>query len=147
MLFPAVVGDDQHEVGYARVKNVSGADLALGDVVVWDISGSVDGVRATKPAAATLSLGVGIMVAALATNAYGPAQAYGYRAQAKVTNHATQAITAGDILLPVDAAHHLARSGASDGLTGFFYAAEDVAAITTTTLAAAALHKVIIRAC
>jgi len=146
MLWPAVVGDDQAEVGYARVKNVSGAAFAKGDVVAWDTS-APDGVRVTTPATAVLGLAVGALVAVLANNVYGPCQVYGYSAYVYVTNHATQAIAAGDILIAVDAATHLARSGASDGKSGWFHAAEAVAAITTTTLAAKALKKVFIRAC
>jgi hypothetical protein len=144
MLFPAVVGDDQMEVGYGRFKNVSGAAMAKGDVPVLDIS-APDGVRISKPATATLSLLVGVLVVALANNAYGLAQTYGYNAYALVTNHATQAIAAGNILVPVDGTYHLTYSAASDGKTGFIFAAEAVAAITTTTLAAAALKKVIIK--
>jgi hypothetical protein len=145
MIWPAVVGDDQQEVGYARVKNVSGAAFARGDVVAWDVS-SPDGIRVSTPATATLGLAVGVLAAALANGAYGPCQVYGYTAYAYVTNHATQAIAAGDILIAVDAGTHLARSGPSDGKSGWFHAAEAVAAITTTTLAAKALKKVIIRA-
>lgn len=145
MLFPAVVGDDQAEVGYARVKNISGGAMAKGDSVVLDVS-APDGVRVSKPATATLSLFMGVLIAAVANGAYGLVQAYGYNAFASVTNHATQAIAAGDILIPVDAAYHLNRSGAGDGKTGFVFAAEAVAAITTTTLAAAALRKVFVRA-
>lgn len=145
MMWPSVVGDDQAEVGYARVKNVSGAAFAKGDVVAWDTS-APDGVRVTTPATAVLGLAVGVLSAALANGAYGPCQVYGYTAYAYVTNHATQAVAAGDILIPVDAGTHLARSGASDGKSGFFHAAEALAAITTTTLAAKALKKVIIRA-
>jgi len=145
MLFPAVVGDDQAEVGYARVKNVSGGAYVKGDLVAWDIS-APDGVRVSTPATATLGLAVGPLVAALANGAYGAVQAYGYNANVYVTNHATQAIAAGSILVTVDAGTHLAYSAAADGKTGFFHAAEAVAAITTTTLAAKALKKVFIRA-
>lgn len=145
MLFPAVVGDDQAEVGYARVKNVFAGTLNKGDSVVWDVS-APDGVRVSKPASATLSLFVGVLIAALAQNAIGLVQSYGYNTAAFVTNDATQAVAAGDILIPVNGQTYLARSAASDGKTGFVYAAESVAAITTTTLAAAALKKVFIRA-
>ncbi len=146
MIWPSVVGDDQAEVGYARVKNVSGAAFVRGDIVTWDVS-APDGVRVTTPAAATLSSAVGVLTAALANSAYGPCQVYGYTAYAYVTNHATQAIAAGDILVPVNAGTHLAWSAVADGKSGFFCAAEAVAAITTTTLAAKALKKVFIRAC
>ena len=146
MMFPAVVGDDQAVVGFARVKNASGVAEALGEAVVWDIS-APDGVRVSKPATATLSLLVGVLIQALAANAYGLVQTYGYNLYALVTNHATQAIAAGDCLVPVAAATHFAFSATGDGKSGFVYAAEAVAAITTTTLAAAALHKVFLRGC
>lgn len=146
MQFPAVVGDDQAEVGYVRIKNVSGGSLALGDTVTFDTT-AMDGVRISKPATANLSLIAGVLVQALANNAYGLAQCYGYNAYASVTNHATQAIAAGDILVPVNAQTYLTYSAASDGKTGIIFAGEAVAAITTTTLAAAALKKVFIKAC
>lgn len=146
MLFPAIVGDDQFEVGYARVKNVSGAAFAKGDVVCWDTGATADGIRVSTPATATLGLAAGIVMQALANLAFGVVMVFGFCTEAYVTNHATQAITAGDILIPVNGGTHLARSGASDGKSGFFHAAEDVAAITTTTLAAKALKKVYVRA-
>lgn len=141
MLFPGVVGDDQAEVGFARIKNVSGGALAQGDAVVWDIT-APDGVRVSKPATATLSLFVGVLLAALANGGYGPVQCYGYCASAKVSNDTSQAIAAGDILIPVNGQTYLNRSAASDGKSGFIYAAE---AFATATTPAAALKKVFIR--
>lgn len=141
MLLPAVVGDDQAEVGFTRVKNVSGGALAQGDTVVWDVT-APDGVRVSKAATATLSLLVGILVAALANGAYGIAHSYGYNANAKVTNDTSVAVAAGDILIPVNAQVYLARSAASDGKTGFVFAAE---ALATATTPAAALKKVFIK--
>jgi hypothetical protein len=57
----------------------------------------------------------------IADSNYGIAQAYGYRQSAFVTNDTSQAIAAGDILIPVNAQNYLARSAASDGKSGFVY--------------------------
>lgn len=67
---------------------------------------------------------------------------YGYNSAVYVTNNTSQAIAAGDILLPVNGANHFARSAASDGLTGFIYAAQ---AFATATTPAAATGKVFLR--
>ena len=108
---------------------------------VWDIS-TADGVRVSKPASATLSLLVGLANKDIADSAYGLVQAYGYRASCYVTNDTSVAIAAGDILIPVTAVWHTARSGASDGKSGFLYAAE---AFATAATPAAANKKCFIR--
>jgi hypothetical protein len=144
MLFPAVVGDDQAEVGYARVKNVSGATRARGDAVVWDIS-APDGVRVSVAATATLSLLAGVLIAELTNNSYGLAQAFGYNTAAKVINSTDVTIVAGDILVPVNAQVYLAYHADSTnkkGLSGsVFYADADFATATTP---AAVLKKIFI---
>ena len=60
-----------------------------------------------------------------------------------MTNDTSQAIAAGDILIPVNAQWYLARSAASDGKSGFIYAGE---AFATATTPAAANKKVFVRA-
>lgn len=145
MLWPAVVGDDQAEVGFARVKNVSGGAYVAGDAVVWDVT-APDGVRVSTPATATLSLLVGVLIAALANGAYGIAQCYGYRSAAKVINSTDVTIVAGDILVPVNAQKYLAYHADSTNKKGLegsvFYADADFATATTP---ASASKKVFIK--
>jgi hypothetical protein len=142
MQFAAIQKEDPERV-FTIVYNVAGATITLGYPCVWDISASVDGLRVSKPATATLSLFVGIAVENISDSNYGKVQNYGYRESALVTNDTSQAIAAGDILIGVNAQWHLARSAASDGKTGFVYAAE---AFATATTPAAANKKVLIRA-
>ncbi len=140
MLFPHVVNTEADKA-FVNVLNVQAVTVDAGDAIVWDV-GTADGVRVTQPVTATLSLLVGIADAPIAASAYGLAQGYGYRSQALITNDTSVTVTAGDILKPVTATDRLTRSAASDGLTGFVYAAETFAIATTP---AAALKKVFIR--
>jgi len=142
MIFSAFQREDDDSI-FTVVKNVAGSSFAAGQVCVWDITSSVDGVRVSVPATATLSLFRGVCAEAIADGTYGKVQVGGYNSYASVTNDTSQAVAAGDILIPVNAAKHLARSGASDGKSGFIYAA---AAVTTATTPAAAAVKVLIRA-
>lgn len=141
MLFQRINRSDPERV-FSIFYNVAGATQTGGDVTVWDTSTS-DGVRITKPATATLSLMVGVINADIADSSYGLVQQYGYRSQALITNDTSNAIAAGDILIPVNAQRYLARSAASDGKTGFIFAGESFATATTP---AAALKKAFIRA-
>jgi hypothetical protein len=142
MIFNAFQREDDDAV-FTVARNVSGGTFALGEVAVWDISASVDGVRVSVPATATLSLFRGVAGEAVVDSAYGRFQVHGYNANALVTNTTNTAIAAGNILIPVDAVKYLARTGASDGKSGFVYAAE---AVATAATPAAAAHKVLIRA-
>ena len=142
MLFQRLNRSDAEKV-FIIVQNVAGATITANYPCVWDISASVDGVRVSKPASATLSLFVGIADEDIADQAYGLIQTYGYRTSAFVTNDTSVAIAAGDILIPVTAVWHMARSGASDGKSGFIYASE---AFATATTPAAVNKKVLIRA-
>jgi len=142
MIFNAFQREDDDAV-FTVARNVSGGAYSAGQTAVWDAGASVDGVRVTVPATATLSLFRGLAGEAVADSGYGRFQVHGYLAAASVTNDTSVAIVAGDILIPVDAAKHLARSAASDGKTGFVYAA---AAVATATTPAAASVKVLIRA-
>lgn len=128
---------------FSIVYNVAGATITAGYPAVWDITSSVDGLRVSKPATATLSLFVGIATQNIVDSAYGKVQHYGYKQSGYMTNDTSVAIAAGDILIPVDAQWYLARSAASDGKSGFVYAAE---AFATATTPAAANKKVLIRA-
>lgn len=126
------------QVGY----NVSGGTNSSGIAIVWDISASVDGIRNTQPVTATLSLLVGATAEQISNSSYGRIQSYGLNTQVYVTNDTSQAIAAGDILIPVNAQNYFARSAASDGKSGFCYAA---AAVSTATTPAAAVTKVLLR--
>lgn len=142
MLFQRINRDDA-ERAFVIVRNVAGATVTAHYPVVLDISASVDGVRVSKPATATLSLFMGVSVRDILDSGYDLIQAYGYKASAFITNDTSVAIAAGDILIPVNAQWYLARSAASDGKSGFIYAAE---AFATATTPAAANKKVFIRA-
>jgi hypothetical protein len=142
VLFQRINRSDAERV-FMVAQAVSGGTITAGYPVVWDISASVDGVRVTQAATATLSLLVGIAVDTILNSAYGRIQVYGLQTQANVTNDTSQAIAAGDILKAVNAQNYLTRSGASDGTTGFVYAA---AAVATATTPAAAGVKVFLRA-
>jgi hypothetical protein len=143
MLFQRINRSDAETV-FAIFYNVAGATITANYPAVWDISTSVDGVRVTQPAAATLSLIVGISTEDIADSAYGKFQVYGYRASAYVTNDDSYTIDSGDILIPVDSQWYLdlSSSGESDGKSGFIYAAQSFAINTTP---AAANKKVLIR--
>jgi hypothetical protein len=134
MLFQRINRNDSEAV-YTIVYNVAGSQMTNGYAVQWDISASADGVRVTKPAAAGLSALLGVAAADIADSAYGKVQVYGFKTSGWVYNNQTTSILAGDILLPVTASYHFTRSGASDGLTGFVYAAESYATMTTSITA------------
>lgn len=121
---------------------MAGATITANYPAVWDISASVDGVRVSKPATATLSLIVGIATADIADSAYGKFQVYGYRASGYITNDTSITVAAGSILIPVNAQWYLDYTSASDGKAGFVYAAEEFAINTTP---AAANKKILIR--
>lgn len=140
MLIQRINRTDAERV-FAVFYNVAGAQITAGYPAVFDVS-SPDGVAVSKPATATLSLVVGVAIENISDSAYGKFQLFGYRSQAFVTNDTSVAIAAGDILIPVNAVWHLARSGASDGKSGFIYAAE---AFATATTPAAANKKVFLR--
>ncbi len=126
---------------FAIFYNVSGATVTANYAAVWDTS-TADGVRVTKPATATLSLLVGLANKDIADSSYGLFQNYGYRSSGFTTNGTSQAIAAGDILVPVNAQSYLTWSAASDGKTGFIYAGQSFATATTP---AAVNQKVFIR--
>lgn len=143
MYFPTI-NRDRAERGFGVFYNASGATMTAGYPAVLDTTATlVDGNRVTKPLAALLSLFVGVAAENIADQAYGKFQTYGYCQSILVTNDASQAIAAGDILVPVTAQWHLARSGVSDGKSGFIVAA---AAVATAATPAAALVKGFIRA-
>ena len=141
MLFQRINREDAERV-FAIFYNVAAATITANYPAVWDVT-APDGVAVSKPATATLSLLVGVATEDIADSSYGKFQLYGYRSSALVTNDTSVAVAAGNILIPVNAQWHLARSAASDGKSGFIYAAE---AFATATTPAAANKKVFIRA-
>lgn len=141
MIFQRINREDAEKV-FLIAYNVAGATITANYPAVWDIS-SPDGVRVSKPATATLSLFVGVANKDIADSAYGLFQVYGYRASAYLTNDTSQAVAAGDILIPVNAQWYLDWSAASDGKSGFIFAGE---AFATAATPAAANKKVFIRA-
>jgi hypothetical protein len=141
MIFQRVNREDAEKV-FLIAYNVAGATITANYPAVWDVS-TADGVRVSKPATATLSLLVGLANKDIVDSAYGLFQVYGYRASGLVTNDTSQAIAAGDILIPVNAQWYTTRSAASDGKSGFLYAGE---AFATATTPANTTKKVFIRA-
>lgn len=141
MLLQRISRTDADRV-FTVVQNVQGSTMSAGAACVWDITSSIDGVRVSKPATATLSLLVGATAEAIADSAYGRVQVYNYASSVYVTNDTSQAVAAGDILIPVNGQNYFARSGASDGKSGFAFAG---AAVATATTPAAAQVKVLLR--
>lgn len=141
MIFNAFQREDADNT-YTIVRNVRGSAASAGAIAVWDISASVDGVRVSTPATATLSLVVGILAEALADSQYGKCLTHGYTSAAYVSS-STVTINAGDILIPANGVNYLVFNAASDGKTGFFYAAE---AFTGTTVTGPSLKKTLVRA-
>jgi len=140
MMFQRINRGDAERV-FAIFYNVAGETLTANYPAVWDV-GTADGVRVTQPVTATLSNLVGVATADIADSAYGKFQVYGYRASAFVTNDTSQAVAAGDILIPVNAQWYLDRSAAGTGLSGLIMAGE---AFATDATPAAANQKVFIR--
>ena len=140
MMFQRINRTDAERV-FSVFYNVAGATITAGYPAVVDIA-TIDGVRVSKPATATLSLIVGIAIDNITDSSYGRFQLYGYRQSALVTNDTSVAVAAGDILIPVNAQWYLARSAASDGKSGFVYAGE---AFATNATPAGANKKVFIR--
>jgi hypothetical protein len=133
LMFQRINRSDAEQI-FAAVYNVTGATQTAGYALVLDTS-TFDGLRVTKPATATLSLFMGVANKDIADSSYGIAQIYGYRASAFVTNDTSQAIAAGDILIPVNAQSYLTRSAASDGKSGFAIAGQSFATATTPAAA------------
>jgi hypothetical protein len=143
VIFNAFQREDADTV-FTIMRNVSAVQISAGSVIAWDITASIDGVRVSTPATATLSACPGIMVDTTNDSAYGKVQIYGYNAGAYVTNNQTTAIAAGDILIPINALKALGWSKIGDGMSGFFLSGSAVATATAGAVTAA-LSKVILR--
>lgn len=114
---------------FGTYKNVKGSAMAIGDVVVLDISTDVDGHRITQPATASLKADIGIVVEVIADDEHGAVQVHGYHGSASVKRtDTTQA--AGLALYPANAVDNLVSSA-----SGNFVLLESLATATTTTAA------------
>ena len=133
MLFQRINREDAERV-YTIGYNISAATVTAGYAVVWDVT-APDGVSVSQPASATLSCLVGIAATDIADDGYGKIQVYGYKASAWVYNNNTTAISAGDILIPMNAAWHLGWLSTATGATGLVMAAESYATATTSVTA------------
>jgi hypothetical protein len=148
MRFQRISAEDSERV-FVVFKNVSTETMSPGYSTVWDTT-TADGVRATKPATATLSLFNGVVrggrgnKTSVQVNDFGEAQAYGFCANAQILNNTSAAGSpaAGDILVPTNAQWYLSRNAASDGKSGFVFSATAVA----TGTAIAVTSGVFIRA-
>lgn len=144
MIFQRINGGDAEKV-FAIFYNVQGATITANYAARLDTA-TFDGVRITQPTTATFSLLVGIANTSILDSTYGLVQIYGYRGSAFITNDTSQAIAAGDILISVNAASHLARQAAGNGTqiagSGLIIAGE---AFATNATPAAAAKKVFIR--
>lgn len=141
MIFKAIQRTSPDNV-FQLCRNVAGATITAGYPVVYDVAANIDGNRVSKPATASLSCLVGIADETVVDSGYFRVQKYGYCSAAFVTNDTSVAIVAGDILIPVNAAWHLARSGAGDGKSGMLFAGE---AYATGATPVAANKKVLIK--
>jgi len=146
MLIPHVVQTEADKV-YVNILNNQTVALSDGDAVVWNVS-TPDGVRTTQVAVGTFSLFVGIADGAIASSAYGLAQAYGFKSAVLISNDTSTAIVAGDLLIQVAAQDYLARKdsgGAVEvygvGGQGYVLAAEAVATAATAQATAKAFIR------
>lgn len=133
MTFQRLNRTDPEKV-FAIFQNCTGGATAAGDAAQLD-TGTLDGTRAVKPTTAGLSLLLGCWATAYANSSYGLVQVYGLNSDALAVNHTSVPVVAGDILVPVNAAIHFARSAASDGKTGLAMAGAAVATGSATTVA------------
>ena len=143
MLFQRLNQSDAEKV-YAVFYNVSGATAYSGYPLCWD-TGTVDGVRVTKPASANLSLVVGLAAETIADSAYGRVQGYGYKSDGLTINATAQDVTAGNVIVPVASQWYMAYSAAGTGANGMLYSGVTYASVTQTTLSAALAKATFIR--
>ena len=129
MFIPHVVNTEADKV-FVNVLNNQTVATVDGDLLVWNVS-SPDGVRVTQPAAATLSLFVGVSDGAIAASGYGLAQAYGYKSAVAHIDDTATATTAGTVFVPVAGQDYAAYSIDGTGKEGFLFAAEAVVTDST----------------
>lgn len=109
MMFKRVNRTDPEQV-FVVVFNNEGASLSANATCQLEMaSASVDGIKVRQPDTANLFAFVGIVDAAIADQAYGIVQIYGYRSTVTVFQTGTSAAT-GAILVPVAGAGYMATS-------------------------------------
>jgi hypothetical protein len=129
----------EHELHMLVAKNTSGSTRARGSALVWrgyDTPGEL-----TQPVADRLGFLAGIAWVDMPDQATNNIVKYGFT-YALVQNGLVDPILIGDILVPVVGQDYLVRGGASDGKTGFVFAAESYVAsnpVVTT------LRKVLVK--
>ncbi len=119
------------EVVYIVVQNVSGGTLTAGYSAVFDVGASVDGVRVTQAASATLQAFAGVADSDIANNAYGLLQVYGYR-QTTYIYSSTGSSVAGDYLSTVAAEWGLTPAATVGTAKAFGFLAEALTASSSS---------------
>jgi len=99
MLFKRVSRTDAEQV-FIVVLNVSGSTMTAGYSCVFDVGGSVNGVRVTQASSTDLQAYAGVADGDIANNAYGLVQVYGYRSSVYLYS-STGSSAAGDNLTVV----------------------------------------------
>lgn len=112
MLIQPLNREDADNV-FIAVRNVEGTTLPVDSVVALDLSTDIDGNRVVQPNTNELSATVGVLDAALADDAYGLAQTYGYRASSIVFQTNTT-IAKGVKLVPTAGQNYFASSASGD---------------------------------
>lgn len=125
MLFKRI-SRTQPDTVFIVAKNVSGGTLTAGYSCVFDTGASVDGVRVTQAATATLGAYAGVADRDIANSDYGLVQIYGYRATTYIYS-STGSSAAGDILAPVNAEWGVTPSATSATAKAFAFLCEAVA--------------------
>lgn len=139
------------EVGFVSVRNDSGSALSAGQVVVWDMAGTEDGLRVIDPSGTTAALVVGLAHSATADGDKGLVQVYGLDTDAivlRLGSASNDPVAVGDVLDIYSASSCLSYGNAGGAVleTGsavgaippMFVAAESVASggassLSTTT--------------
>lgn len=129
----------EHELHMFVAKNTSGSTRARGSAVVWkgyDTPGEI-----TQPVSASAGRIAGVVWADIPDVTPGHVVRFGF-VYALVLNSTSQAISMDDILIPLAGQDYLVRQGASDGKSGFIFAAE---AVAVSNPAVVSLRKVFVR--
>ena len=106
MMFSRVNRTDPERIFVVMLNN-EGASLAANSTCQLELaSASVDGTRVRQPDTSNLFAFVGIVDAAIADQAYGLVQIYGYRSTVTVFQTGTS-IATGEVLVPVAGAGYM----------------------------------------
>lgn len=135
------------EVVFIVVQNVSGSTITAGYSCVFDVGGSVNGVRVTQASVADLGAYAGVADADIANSAYGLVQVYGYRAAVFCKTVAdSSTYSAGSGLDPTQDIWALTPSAVAGGDKQFAFLCEAVTDSTDTSSSYSANFKGFIRA-